>query len=69
VVLRILPGCIVCGLCEALAPRVFDVQTEGCVVRPCSSEDLRDESEAIQEAIKDCPVEVIVDSDPDDVLD
>lgn len=66
--LFILPGCIVCGLCEAYAPGVFDVRDDGCVVRPCSSERLLDESEAIQEAIKDCPVDVIVDVDPFDVL-
>jgi len=62
-VIRILPGCIVCGLCEAYAPLVFDVQDEGCVVRPCGPEALREQSEAIQEAASDCPVNVILVSD------
>ena len=60
---RIEPGCIVCGICEALAPRVFDVQDDGCVVRPDASKAFRSQSEAILEAESDCPVDVIVVSD------
>ena len=66
--LRILPECISCGLCAALAPRVFEMGPEIAVVRPCSPEVLRSDSEAIQTAIKDCPVETIVDDDGPDVL-
>jgi len=32
--LEVLPGCTVCGLCEAVAPEVFSVGEDGCRLRP-----------------------------------
>ena len=61
----ILPGCIVCGLCEALAPRVFRVDDDGAVVVAQPREGDRF---AVATAIADCPVDVIV-FDPGPVLD
>lgn len=57
------PGCIVCGICESLAPAVFEVLDDGAVVRPVSPGALRSESEAIWDAESDCPVSVIVASE------
>lgn len=55
--IRIVDGCIVCGLCEAYCPQVFDVLDDGAVVlrQPRAGE-----SDAVQGAIEDCPVSVIV---------
>ncbi len=57
------PGCIVCGICESLAPAVFEVLDDGAVVRPVTAAGLRSDSEAIWDAESDCPVDVIVASE------
>lgn len=55
--LTINPGCITCGVCEFVAPEVFEV-TDICHVKPnVVQEKYADE---IQQAIASCPVQVIV---------
>ncbi|KKL45377.1 hypothetical protein LCGC14_2356320 [marine sediment metagenome] len=58
--IRIIPGCIVCGVCEALCARVFDVRDDGAVVVAQPREADR---WAVATAIMDCPVFVIEDTD------
>ncbi|MBC8515337.1 ferredoxin [bacterium] len=49
-------GCIVCNACEEVAPEVFDVQEESCIIVPDASfEGVSD----ILDAADACPVEVI----------
>ena len=55
--LKILPGCIGCGLCEALAPQVFKVNNVSKVV---DDSDFRAYDQQIEEAAAACPVNVIV---------
>jgi ferredoxin len=31
---ELLPGCTVCGFCEAVAPEVFSVAEDGCRLKP-----------------------------------
>lgn len=54
---RIAPGCITCGMCEFIAPEVFEV-TDICRVR--SDARIEKHASAIAEAVRTCPVEVIV---------
>lgn len=61
--LRIEPGCITCGLCEFVAPEVFEV-TDVCHVKPHA--DSAKHADAIQEAMRSCPVSVIVFDDKKD---
>lgn len=49
-------GCIVCNACEDVYPEVFDVQAEGCIVRPGAP---LDDGLKIIEAVDSCPVEII----------
>lgn len=54
---RIVPGCISCGSCEAICPKVFEV-TDIAHVKPYGS--VNDEDiELIKEAADMCPVSVI----------
>ncbi len=53
---RIVPGCISCGSCEAICPNVFEV-TDIAHVRP--NGDLEDNAELVREAADMCPVSVI----------
>lgn len=55
----IIPGCIVCDLCEELSPDVFDVQDETSVVKLDAKEDWGALSTSIIEAAVGCPVDVI----------
>lgn len=55
--LRIEPGCITCGLCEFVAPEVFEV-TDISYVKP--NADILKNNDAIEEAVRGCPVAVIV---------
>lgn len=50
------PGCITCGLCEFIAPTIFEV-TDICHVKPDAN--VAVEKIAIQEAASLCPVNVI----------
>ena len=50
------PGCISCGTCEAVCPKVFKV-TDISHVEPDA--DVKAHSELIEEAAEICPVSVI----------
>ena len=50
------PGCTTCGLCEFIAPQVFEV-TDICHVKPLA--DLKSNQEVIKQAAQGCPVQVI----------
>ena len=50
------PGCITCGVCEFLAPEVFEVTDISHVKKAV---DLQKNKEAIKEAARACPVNVI----------
>ena len=50
------PGCITCGLCEFLAPNVFEVTD---VSRVKKDADVEKYEKEIDQAIKECPVQVI----------
>lgn len=56
--IRIEPGCIVCGLCEAYCSAVFRVEDDGSVV---IAQPTIHEWPDVMDAIDDCPVSVIVD--------
>jgi len=53
-------GCISCQLCQDIAPAVFQVD-EGadCVVKPDAAGHFGPLREDIEQAARDCPVEVI----------
>jgi ferredoxin len=51
------PGCITCGLCEFIAPEVFEV-TDICRVK--KNANLEKNSLAIEQAVRGCPVAVII---------
>lgn len=50
-------GCTVCGLCEEMAPDVFEVEDD-CVVK--DGADFAANEDDIKEAAESCPVEVIM---------
>jgi ferredoxin len=50
------PGCITCGLCEFLAPEVFQVTDVSHVKLDAP---VREQSSSIKEAAERCPVQVI----------
>ncbi len=53
-------GCISCKVCEDLAPQVFSVDGDAtCIVRPEAMRHFAALQEEIEQAAKDCPVEVI----------
>lgn len=51
------PGCITCGLCEFLAPDVFEV-TDVSHVKPDA--DVQEHEKEVMQAVESCPVQVIV---------
>lgn len=51
------PGCITCGLCEFLAPDVFEVTD---ISRVKSNAPVDRDLPQVKEAEKECPVQVIV---------
>lgn len=53
---RIVPGCISCGTCEAICPAVFKV--EG-TARVHDHNAVKDNQDAVDEAAEMCPVSVI----------
>jgi ferredoxin len=53
-------GCISCKLCQDIAPHVFLVDDEkDCIVRPDAAGHFASLREDIEQAARDCPVEVI----------
>ena len=50
------PGCITCGMCEFIAPKVFEV-TDVSHIKPDG--DLQENAELIEQSVKECPVSVI----------
>lgn len=50
------PGCISCGSCESICPKVFKVNSVAEVLKDA---DLEKNSECIIEAAEICPVNVI----------
>lgn len=53
-------GCISCKLCQDIAPQVFLVEDDrDCIVRPDAASHFASRSEDIEQAVRDCPVEVI----------
>lgn len=54
--LRIEPGCTTCGLCEFIAPNIFEV-TDISHVKPDAP--IEKYEQEIADAIEQCPVQVI----------
>jgi ferredoxin len=54
--LSIEPGCITCGMCEFIAPKVFEV-TNISHIKP--DFDQAENNELIEQSVKECPVFVI----------
>ena len=52
-------GCICCKVCEDLAPDVFVVGDDTCIVRDDAARHFAALAEDIDQAARDCPVEVI----------
>lgn len=50
------PGCTSCGLCEFVAPEIFEVKEMSCV-KPNAP--IKEHVTAIKEAAAGCPVQVI----------
>ena len=50
------PGCISCGTCEAVCPKVFKVTNISHIV---PNANLKENKELIEEAAEICPVSVI----------
>jgi ferredoxin len=50
-------GCIACGVCEATAPDIFEMDEETAVVK--EGVNFNEHEEQIIEAAENCPVEVI----------
>jgi ferredoxin len=53
--LRVTEGCTACGLCEAIAPAVFEVTGAGCRLRPEGPSGWPEFLEEIREAARLCP--------------
>ncbi|MGB3970020.1 MAG: ferredoxin [Planctomycetota bacterium] len=53
-------GCISCKLCQDIAPAVFLVDDDkDCVVKPDAATHFANRRDDIEQAMRDCPVEVI----------
>ena len=53
-------GCISCKLCQDIVPQVFLVDDDkDCVVQPDAAKHFASKAEDIEQAKRDCPVEVI----------
>lgn len=53
-------GCISCKLCQDIAPQVFRVDDDAdCVVLADAAQHFSSRREDIEQAARDCPVEVI----------
>ncbi|MBM3887051.1 ferredoxin [Candidatus Dependentiae bacterium] len=53
---RIVPGCISCGSCEAICPSVFEVTD---IARVIESANPNQDADLVREAADMCPVSVI----------
>jgi len=53
---RIVPGCISCGSCEAICPKVFEVKG---IAEVKQDADPNEDPELVREAVDMCPVNVI----------
>ena len=60
---RIVPGCISCGTCEAICPAVFKVEGTAQVHNHDAVQDHEDD---VDEAAEMCPVSVIEVTDEDE---
>ncbi len=60
--LSIEPGCITCGLCEFVAPDVFEVTDISHVKKEAC---FKTHATGIKEAVERCPVQVITYQDMD----
>lgn len=64
---RIVPGCISCGSCEAICPKVFQVTD---IARVLPGVDPDEDADDVREAADMCPVSVIkVDEDNDNTIE
>lgn len=54
--LSIEPGCITCGMCEFIAPKVFEVTDVSHIKEGF---DQAENNELIEQSVKECPVFVI----------
>ena len=54
--IKILPGCVSCGACEATCPEVFEVSG---IVQIKANSDLSKNEDLIKEAADICPVNTI----------
>jgi len=54
---KIMPGCIGCGLCQALAPKIFKVTDVSQIKEEVDCEKYKNE---IKEAAESCPVKIIM---------
>jgi ferredoxin len=53
-------GCISCKLCQDIAPQVFLVEDDqDCVIKPDAARFFVVRADDIEQAMRDCPVEVI----------
>lgn len=53
-------GCISCKLCQDIAPQVFRVEDDqDCVIHADAARFFGPRDEDIEQAMRDCPVEVI----------
>ena len=53
-------GCISCQVCQDIAPQVFHVEDgEDCIVLADAARHFGPLAEEIEQAVEDCPVEVI----------
>jgi len=50
-------GCILCGVCEATAPEIFEMSEDTAVVK--EGVNFNEYEEQISDAAEQCPVEVI----------
>jgi ferredoxin len=56
---RILDGCILCGLCEDTCPQVFSVEADACIVRASADGFFASHAAEIIQSADECPVDVI----------
>jgi len=50
------PGCITCGMCEFIAPKIFEVTDISHIKADIN---LQENADLIEQSVKECPVSVI----------